>query len=154
MRTHEKEKKAVYQSIREITMKVYLASSFDLIKKVEASAKVLREKGHAVTVEWWRKDYKKLPLADADWYEDPRVAAISERNFRGIRETDIFVLIAPTLTSKKFNGANIELGYALALEKPCYSVGRLKRSAMYVPVIKCGSIEEVLERCGQQSCTQ
>jgi len=130
-------------------MKVYLASSFDLIKRIEALAKVVREKGHTVTVEWWHKDYKKLPLADVDWYEDSRVTTISERNFRGIREADIFVLIAPTLTSKKFNGANIELGYALALEKPCYSVGRLQRSAMYVPVIKCDSIEEVLERCGQ-----
>ena len=130
-------------------MKVYLASSFDLIKKVDALAKVLREKGHKVMVEWWRKDFKKLPLADVDWYEDARVTAISERNFQGIREADIFVLIAPTLTSKKFNGANIELGYALALGKPCYSVGRLQRSAMYVPVTKCDSIEEVLERCGQ-----
>jgi len=132
-------------------MKVYLASSFSLIQKVEASAEVLREKGHIVTVEWWHKDYKKLPFADVDWYEDPRVIAISERNFRGIREADIFVLIAPTLTSKKFNGANIELGYALALGKPCYSVGCLQRSAMYAPVTKCDSVEEVLERCGKQS---
>jgi hypothetical protein len=31
-------------------MKVYLASSFDLIKKVEALAKVVREKGHIVTI--------------------------------------------------------------------------------------------------------
>lgn len=130
-------------------MKVYLASSFDLIKKVDALAKVLREKGHTVTVEWWRKDFKKLPLADVDWYEDARVTAISKRNFKGIREADIFVLIAPTLARKKFNGANIELGYALALGKPCYSVGRLQRSAMYVPVTKCDSIEEVLERCAQ-----
>jgi nucleoside 2-deoxyribosyltransferase len=130
-------------------MKVYLASSFDLTKKVEALAGVLRKNGHVVTVEWWNKDFKKLPLTDVDWYEDARVTAISERNFRGIREADIFVLIAPTLTSKKFNGANVELGYALALGKPCYSVGRLQRSAMYVPVIKCESMEEVLERCAR-----
>jgi nucleoside 2-deoxyribosyltransferase len=127
-------------------MKVYLASSFDLIRKVEAIAKTLKEKGHTVTVEWWHKDYKKLPLADIDWYEDARVKAISKRNFQGIREADIFVLVAPTTTSKKFNGANIELGYALALEKTCYSVGHLQRSAMYLPVIKCDSIEEVLEK--------
>ncbi len=130
-------------------MKVYLASSFELIRKVEAIAKTLRDKGHTVTVEWWHKDYKKLPLSDSNWYEDARVKAISERNFRGIREADIFVLVAPTLRGKKFNGANIELGYALALEKPCYSVGRLQRSAMYVPVTKCDSIQEVLERSGQ-----
>jgi len=130
-------------------MKVYLASSFDLIRRVEAIAKTLREKGHTVTVEWWHKDYKKLPLEDVDWYEDVRVQAISERNFRGILEADIFVLVAPTLSSKKFNGANIELGYALALGKPCYSVGHLQRSAMYVPVTKCDSIEEVLETSGQ-----
>ena len=130
-------------------MKVYLASSFDLIRRVEAIAKTLREKGHTVTVEWWQKDYKKLPLADSDWYEDARVKAISKRNFQGIREADIFVLVAPTTTSKKFNGANIELGYALALEKPCFSVGHLQRSAMYVPVTKCDSIEEVLERSEQ-----
>ncbi len=135
-------------------MKVYLASSFDLVKKVEALASVLRKNGNIVTVEWWHKDFKKLPLTDVDWYKDARVTAISERNFRGIREADIFVLIAPTLTSKKFNGANIELGYALALGKPCYSVGHLQRSAMYVPVIKCESIEEVLERCAHMQDTK
>ena len=127
-------------------MKVYLASSFDLIRKVRAIAETLKKRGHSVTVEWWHRDYKKLPLDDVDWYEDDRVNAISKRNFQGIREADIFVLVAPTATSKKFNGANIELGYALALEKPCFSVGHLQRSAMYVPVTKCDSIEEVLER--------
>jgi len=130
-------------------MKVYLASSFDLIRKVKAIAETLKEKGHTVTVEWWHRDYKKLPLADVDWYEDIKVKAISKRNFQGIREADIFVLVAPTTTSKKFNGANIELGYALALEKPCFSVGHLQRSAMYVSVTKCDSIEEILERSGQ-----
>ena len=127
-------------------MKVYIASNFSLVNRVQEIADILKQKGHEITQEWWHKDYKKLHISNDDlWYREPKVVAISERNFKGIREADRFLLIAPMDTATKFNGANIELGYALALGKPCYSLGKLERSAMYVPAKRCEFIEEVLE---------
>ena len=127
-------------------MKFYLASSFDLVKYVKKLAETLKDTGQEITVEWWRKDYKTLPVPDDDWYENTEVRNISSRNFKGIRDADIFVLVAHPETPKKFNGANIELGYALALGKECFSIGKLQRSAMYVPVKKCKNVKDFLTK--------
>jgi nucleoside 2-deoxyribosyltransferase len=131
-------------------MKFYLASSFNLIEKVKITAEFLKERGHIITIEWWKYDYKKLDLSDKEWYKDNRVTNISSRNFGGIREAEVFILVADSEKSKKFTGANIELGYAIALGKACYSIGLLERSAMYVPVEQYNSIEQVLSRVESQ----
>jgi len=127
-------------------MKFYLASSFDLVGFVQEIANNLTELGHTITVEWWHKDFKKLQLSKKAWYEDKRVENVSKRNFRGIENAEVFLLVTHPNDSRKFNGANIELGYALALGKDCYSIGKLERSAMYVPVKKCSSLSEFLEK--------
>lgn len=128
-------------------MKFYIASSFDLVNRVRQIAIHLKAKGHEITVEWWHKDYKRLLIAEEEWYQNREVINISKRNFKGIEDADIFLLIAPKYSPKSFNGANIELGYALALGKPCYSIGKLQRSAMYVPIRKFQKLAEVLNVC-------
>ena len=125
--------------------KFYLASSFNLKNYVQEVADFLKSKGHTITVEWWKFDYKSFQMTDEEWYQNEKVVAISKRNFSGIVNADVFVLVASEVSSKKFNGANIELGYALALGKPCYSIGKIERSAMYVPITKCNYIEDVLK---------
>ena len=127
-------------------MKFYLASSFDLVERVKKVVAILRKDGHEITVEWWHRDYKQLPIQnDEEWYGHPKVREISERNFDGIRACDRFLFIGPSDRPTKFNGANVELGFAHALGKPCFSLGKLERSAMYVPVCRCDFIDEVLE---------
>lgn len=125
-------------------MKFYLASSFDLKQQVVSVATSLKARGHSITVEWWHYDYKQRDIPDASWFVESEVVDVSNRNFQGIEDCDRFVLIADSETPRKFNGANIELGYALALQKPCYSLGKLERSAMYVPVIRCDSLDDIL----------
>jgi len=126
-------------------MKFYLASSFALKDTVQDVAEILENLGHSVTVKWWLKDYKKILLSDDDWYDHPDVGRISQRNFEGIRSADVFLFIADKSAPRKFNGANIEFGYAYALRKPCFAIGLLERSAMYVPMKRCSSLSEVLE---------
>ena len=125
-------------------MKFYLASSFDLVKYVKKLAEILKEARQEITVEWWRKDYKTISVPDDKWYENTEVQNISSRNFQGVRDADIFVLVAHPEAPKKFNRANIELRYALELGKECFSIGKLQRSAMYVPVKKCENVSDFL----------
>ena len=117
-------------------MRVYLASSFDLAKYVSDICRSLESHGHIITVHWWVKDFEKAIQKDSDdaWYRDKQVQEISKRNFVGIETADVFLLVAHPTEKRKFNGANIELGYALALKKTCFALGKLERSAMYVPV--------------------
>lgn len=128
-------------------MKIYIASKFPLVDRVRKVASILKAKGHTITCKWWLRDYKKI-MENEDietWFHHFKIREVSERSFKGIREADIFILIAPSDKATKFNGANIELGYALALKKPCYSIGKLERSAMYFSVKRCEFIEEILE---------
>ena len=127
-------------------MKIYLASSFSLISLVKEVAEKLEKHGFEITRKWWTFDFKTIQIPDDEWYGLLEVKKCCVDNFKAIEKADCLILVANPKVPQKFNGANIELGYALALGKPCYSVGKLERSAMYVPVIKCRDLNEVLRR--------
>lgn len=114
-------------------MKVYLASSFDLKGDVMWLTKRLEEEGHEITVKWWRRDFKQAMgiVCDNSWYSFPEIKEILERNFEGIDNSDVLILVCPLQYSMKFNGANVEVGYALAKGKRVLSFGMIERSAMY-----------------------
>ena len=125
-------------------MKVYLASKFKLKERVKKIAKELEKSGHEITVKWWTRDYKKLKLNDYDWYRDDRIFKVCSRNYRGVVDADVVVLVCHESRSQKFTGANIEIGIAMGLKKEVYSIGKLERSAMYSMVRQTTNISELL----------
>lgn len=124
-------------------MKVYIASSFDLLEKVIDTAQTLWENGIQITIAWWKKDYKKID--DPDWYSRPDVIEASQKNFDAIDKADAVLLVCPDFVGECFNEANVAVGYAIAKGKPVYSIGVLQRSEMYVPIIKLKDIDEFLK---------
>ncbi len=127
-------------------MKIYLASSFSLKDRVERIANRLKDEGHEITREWWHDNFKqKIDLDDEQWYSHDKIQWVCQKNFHAIEKADAYVLIAPKYKSKKFNGANIEFGYALAKGKECYSIGQIERSGMYQPLKKCFSIDALVQ---------
>lgn len=125
-------------------MYVYIASSFKLKDRIERIAQRLWTEGFGITREWWHKDYKEIDLPDDEWYEHESVIQVCQDNFEAIDMADIVILVCPEDESKKFNGANIEIGYAIAKDKPVVSVGALGRSGMYQPLIKTDTIDELV----------
>jgi hypothetical protein len=129
--------------------KVYLASSFALIPRVIEVSNALEEHGHKITVKWWSYDNinihgeKDDNLHPENFYQHPACPNIFNRDFDGIKKCDLFILIAGN-TPQKFNGANIELGIALAMDKTCMSIGMLENCALYYPVRKYKDIRELL----------
>ena len=126
-------------------MKFYLASSFELADQVQKFADVLKDEGHEITIEWWHHNYKLISIPDNAWYQDQEVRKVSKRNLKGIRDCDAFILFGLD-KPKTLCGANIELGYALGIGKPCFAIGRLSRSAMYVPVKRYDNAFEFLHK--------
>jgi len=121
-------------------MKVYLASSFRYINEVKELQSYLYSKGHIVSCEWWKTDYK-LELKTqtiAEWFASPIIKVIYRRSLDAIRESRLLIFVTPEAT--KFNGANVEVGIALALDKPVIAFGQLEKSGMYEPVIRCATI--------------
>ena len=130
--------------------KVYLASKFPFADRVAEIAETLKEHGIEITKDWWNFDYKTLDLPDDEWYRHPDVVRISQENFKAIDRADALVIVANGDDVCKFNGANVELGYAIAKGKPCYSIGKLDRSAMYAPVLQLPSVEAFIDRIREE----
>jgi nucleoside 2-deoxyribosyltransferase len=123
---------------------IYLASSFSLTDRVQRVYEALEAEEYKVPDVWWNEDLKQIDLPDDKWYQHPDVEAIAERHWNSIDNSDTFVLVCPEHESKKYNGANAEFGYAHARGLDCYSIGELERSAMYEPITRVDSIEELL----------
>jgi len=126
-------------------MKIYIASSFDLRNKIEEVSKTLEDAGHIITCKWWiADDLKKNSFikTSEDFYKDPSCSDIYYRDKLAVERADILIFVAAD-DARKYNGANVELGMALAKGKACYSVGALQNSAMYFPVIRAKDLNDL-----------
>jgi nucleoside 2-deoxyribosyltransferase len=131
-------------------MRVYLASSFALKGRVQSISDELALRGIETTVAWWRRDAKErlAGLDDDDWYADGTVRGIFRADLAGVDSADALVLVCPEDAPCKFNGANVELGYALAKGKPLFAVGKLDRSALYASVTRCADVQDLVGKLG------
>jgi len=127
------------------SLNIYLASSFKYKESVETVEYDLKIEGHNVPDKWWNIDSKNSSESDYEWYNKPETRAISTRHFQQIRKCDALILVCPISSPGVFNGAAVEVGYALALGIPVYSYGFIPRSAMYSDVIRCYSMESLID---------
>ena len=140
-------------------MKFYLASSFDLVDKVEKVCKAIEGYGHSITVKWWSREYdipnegkvkttilkSRFNKVESDkFYNRPEVRRSYLDDFSGVTNADVFIFISDEKT-KIYNGANVELGIALANNIICFSIGELTNSVLYYDVLKRNNIEEILK---------
>ena len=139
-------------------MKFYIASSFSLVDKVQEACDRLEQKGHEITVKWWSREYdipgegkvktitlkKRYNKLEADaFYSRPETKISYDADVKGVIDADAFLFVADE-NPRAYNGANIELGIALANDKPCFSIGNLSNSVLYLEVNRCKDIEQML----------
>src|SRR6266487_3537337 len=105
-------------------MIIYIASSFKYVKEVKELSTWLSLNGDRVNCRWWEKDYKQSDLPDVEWWSQPEIKAIYKRSFEAIQKCDLLILVTPLHTA--FNGANVEVGIALALGKAVIAFGDLE----------------------------
>ena len=128
-------------------MKFYVASGIKNKEEVQVVYDKLKESGHEVTADWTRTD--DIPEDDRDKSKE-YVRSIAKRDFEGIRECDVFVLISDPPEGRSMY---VELGVALSMletiGKPIiYIVGpRNSESVFYYhPLVKrADSWEEIIE---------
>jgi nucleoside 2-deoxyribosyltransferase len=127
-------------------MKIYLASKSTMEKQVREVSEELKKQGHQMTVEWWDFPKARNIVAENDelWFQHKHIQWICDRDLKAVESADILILVANADEETRFDGANVELGYAMALGKPCISVGKITRSAMYAQIHRCGSITELV----------
>ena len=128
-------------------MLLYVASSFTMVKEVDWIATLLELHGHHVVVRWWERLHLKKKFGSLDpriFYAHTECEFAFTRDLEGIRESEALIFVAENKV-RAYSGANIELGIAIERGIPCLSVGNLKNSALYFPVMRCSSIHELVE---------
>ena len=127
---------------------IYIASKFSLKEKVIELKRKLHNEGHLVTINWWDYEGKKVLVnfSDDEFYNDRRTHFLKERDLFGIRQCEIFVLLSDPVKPLSFNGANFELGYATALHKDCYIIGKIDKTVLYAGITFCKDEREFVSR--------
>jgi hypothetical protein len=93
-----------------MSLRVYLASSWEYKDIVKGLMKYLEEKGCTITEDWTTHED---PKREEEW---------AKRDYQGVEICDVFIIYEP---KKRTSGKYIELGMALAWGKPIYVVGEI-----------------------------
>ncbi len=80
------------------TMKIYVASSFELKEEARRVAKALESLGHVITREWWKRDYHLIQVPDEEYYKRSDVLDVAKANYAAIDDADALVLVCPNHT--------------------------------------------------------
>jgi len=120
-------------------MRFYVAGKWEDRENVRVIQNALVEMGHEISCDWtWHEK------------EDPGYPhQYSIDDIQGVKDAHFYI----GLFEGDFNykGALVELGAALALEKPCYIIGRGIDGCMFVNhplVIRCETISDFLSEIG------
>lgn len=127
-------------------MKVYIASSFSLLDRIERMLSQLRIMDIQYTVDWWnRKTLKRIfmGLSKEDFYMREECIYAFKTDLQGIKDCDALIFIADEIP-RKYNGGAVEIGIAIALNKPIVCWGRLENSAMFYPIQQFDSLKDVV----------
>lgn len=127
-------------------MRFYLASKFAFVEDLKKIVEILELRGHTITCKWWTfPDIKSMSVSDKEWWDLSITYSYMSRDLAGIDNCDIFVLVSKD-TPQSFNGASLELGYALAKDKLCFIIGKIDRCAMYAGANMVNSIYDIIGR--------
>lgn len=126
---------------------MYIASNFSNIDQVQRLAFMLEAWGYEITEKWWNRVYnvdgvevltsdlkvRYEELSKVDFYTREETFKSFLLDFKGIVSCDYFVYLASD-EECKYNGASVEYGIALGLDKPVYLLGELEKSVMFTPL--------------------
>jgi len=140
-------------------VKIYIASSFSLVDKVQVLSDMLEDAGHEITVKWWAREYEiegedihttELKVIN-DSLDRHIFNSLKETRFsywddlNGVLNCDAFIFLADD-EPRKYNGASVELGIALGHFKACFLLGELENSVLFSQLIYCENIPDLLSR--------
>ena len=106
-------------------LRIYLAGRYERREELNSYASDLVERGHTVSASWLTRKETK----DFDEFDSIRSVAfyqpVAARDLSDIRHSDVIVTFSerPGGEQKSRGGRHVELGVALALQKPVVMVG-------------------------------
>lgn len=138
-------------------MKIYIGSSFTMIPFVEELAQWLEDQGHEITEKWWCRPYQVEDLGEIhtselkkiydtlsweEFYGKPETRKSFRLDYQGVTKADLMIYQAGD-TPRKYNGATLEAGIAVAQHKPVLLIGELETSVMFSTFTKVRNYPEL-----------
>ena len=141
--------------IREDKMKFYVAAFVEAKERVQSIYRRLEELGHTITVDW--TDELGLSGEERDLYPE-RVQAIAVRDMNGVRDCDVFILLAePPDGRAKYAELGAAIMSCLVRGQPkIYVLGEETHHSVffYHPSVKrVRTIDDVMRNIGQTATT-
>jgi len=128
-------------------LKIYIAGNSKTFETAKRLANILEREGCIITRKWWEYPFSISVKISSDrkWYLHPIVSGNCNSDFKAIEEADIVIAVCnPQIGSKRtrthFRGANVEIGYALALNKYVFILGKPERCTLYA---KCTIVKDL-----------
>jgi nucleoside 2-deoxyribosyltransferase len=114
-------------------VKLYLAGRYTRKHEIAGHAATLRAVGHEVTATWFEEPHgPQVQLADVT---EAELCMYAARDLEEIRAADIFVLYSESdQTYNRRGGRHVEHGFALALGKNIFVVGKRENIFHYLPM--------------------
>ncbi len=125
---------------------VYVASNFTYRDKVKKIVEILKQYNIHQTYDWWNHEFKHPSLSDDAYYNKEEVKQARRTDFKGIDDADNFIIVSSIHKALHLNGANIELGYAIAKQKHIYILGKVKRTPMYEGLPRYNNIKDIISK--------
>ena len=105
-------------------MRFYVAGKYQERDKVRLVFRELEKLGHSITLDWTNHDiYPNDAVAE-------KLGQFADDDVEGVRRADAFV--GCLLNTHEYKGLWVEMGVALALNKPCYLVGEAGNSCIFI----------------------
>ena len=104
-------------------MKFYVAGKYQERDKVRVVFDELRKQGHEITLDWTNHEIYPNDAVDE------KLGQFADDDVEGVRQADAF--IGCLLNNHVYKGLWVEMGVALALEKPVYLVGSAGDSCIF-----------------------
>ena len=105
-------------------MKVYVASKYQERETIRELYDILRSHGHEITVDWTNHDV--FP----DDAEEEKLGEFACDDVRGVQECDSMIIYM--VNEHQYKGAWVEMGVALALNKPVFVLGNAGDSCIFM----------------------
>lgn len=118
-------------------MRIYVASKFENKDEVRRAMKLLQDEGYSITHDWTGEDFKDRTGTDLVNYA--RFCAWKDR--RGVENADALLLI----NHPACKGTLVEMGIAIANNKPIVIVGRDVAENIFFNLSNCLHVKTVEE---------
>jgi nucleoside 2-deoxyribosyltransferase len=122
-------------------MKIYVAGKWEERIYIQQLYRILKDEGHTITCDWTRHDYPKKNI-------EATLAKYAVDDINGVKNAELVIAVAENIAN--YRGMLVEIGAAIALDKPVIVIGKAINACIFINhpkvIIKFEDMKEFIGR--------